>query len=242
MAAPLILTRVEHQAVVTLLEALDGQLLARHDVVFAGGTRLTLALGEYRLSRDVDFLAVDQQGYASLRAEVREPGGVRRLFHKDCPIELPGEARIDQYGIRFPAVVGSTRIKVEFVAEGRIALSPGEAGPIASVPWAAIVDCYAEKLLANSDRWADDAFLSRDLIDLAALRLHVGSIPELAWEKARKAYGLTVVHDLEKAATAFERRLEHRRTCFERLDVRGADALAPFVEALRVESRLLLES
>jgi len=41
MAAPLILTRVEHQAVVTLLEALDGELLARYDVVFAGGTRLS---------------------------------------------------------------------------------------------------------------------------------------------------------------------------------------------------------
>jgi hypothetical protein len=66
---------------------------------------------------------------------------------------------------------------------------------------------------ANSDRWADDAFLSRDLIDLAALRLHVGSIPA-----------------------------EHRRTCFERLDVRGADALVPLIEALRVESLLLLES
>jgi hypothetical protein len=102
---------------------------------------------------------------------------------------------------------------------------------------AAMVDCYAEKFLANPDRWADDAFLSRDLIDLAALRLHVGSIPELAWEKARKAYGLIVVHDLEKAATAFERP-EHRRTCFERLDVRGADALVPLIEALRVESRL----
>ena len=242
MAAPLILTRVEHQAVVTLLEALDGELLARHDVVFAGGTRLTLALSEYRLSRDVDFLAVDREGYASLRAEVREPGGVRRLFSKDSPIELPGEARIDQYGIRFPAMVGTTRIKVEFVAEGRIALSPGIVGPVASVPWAAMVDCYAEKLLANSDRWADDAFLSRDLIDLAALRLHVGPIPKLAWEKACKAYGLTVVRDLVKAARAFESRPDHRRACFERLDVRNADALVPFIEALRVESQSQLES
>ena len=176
MAAPLTPKRAQHQPVARLLDAFDGELLARHGVVFAGGTRLTLAFGEYRISNDVDFLAADRQGYATLRAEVRQTGGTKRLFRQDFQPELPGEARVDQYGIRFPVVLNGVRIKVEFVAERRIALSPGELGPLSSVPWATLADCFAEKLLANSDRWADDAFLSRDLIDLAALRRHVGPI------------------------------------------------------------------
>lgn len=241
MAAPLIPKRAEHQAVARLLDAFDAELLARHGVVFAGGTRLTLALGEYRLSRDIDFLAADRQGYASLRFEVRQIGGSKRFFRQGSEPELPGEARIDQYGIRFPVVLDGVRMKVEFVAEARIALSPGEVGPLSSVPWATLGDCYAEKLLANSDRWADDAFLSRDLIDLAALRHHVGPIPDTALQKARDAYGVTVIKDLVKAASEFARRKEHQRTCFERLDVRGPDDLAASIDTLQAEGLLLLE-
>jgi hypothetical protein len=238
MAALSTPTHAEHAAVVRVLEALNGELLAQHGVVFAGGTRLTLAFGEYRVSRDADFLAADRQGYASLRSEVRQAGGIRRLFVPGHDLELPAEARIDQYGIRFPAIVGGSRIKVEFVAEGRMALMPGEVGPIASVPWAQLVDCYAEKLLANSDRWADDAFLSRDLIDLAALRVHVGPVPELAWTKARDAYGTAVANDLQKAAHAFEAHSDYRRTCFARLEVRQEDQLLLAINDLLVESQM----
>ncbi len=192
------------------------------------------------MSRDADFLATDRQGYASLRAEVREPGGTKRLFLREAAVELVGEARIDQYGIRFPVALGGARLKVEFVAEGRITLEPGEPGLLSAVPWAAVPDCYTEKLLANSDRWADDAFFSRDLIDLAALRLHAGPIPAVAWQKARGAYGTSVVEDLKKAASEFLRRDEHRRRCLERLEVRGADELLAAIEALRTEASVLL--
>ncbi len=42
-----------------------------YGVVFAGGRRLTLALHEYHVSKDADFLAVDRKGYASVRTEVK---------------------------------------------------------------------------------------------------------------------------------------------------------------------------
>ncbi|MBN1605626.1 MAG: nucleotidyl transferase AbiEii/AbiGii toxin family protein [Polyangiaceae bacterium] len=225
----------------SLLEALNGDLLAKHGVVFAGGCRLTLAFGEYRVSQAVDFLAADRKGYASLRAEVRQPGGTGRLFLENAAVELAGEARIDQYGIRFPVVMDGTRLKVEFVAEGRIPLAPGEPGLLSDVPWETLPDCYAEKLLANSDRWADDAYLSRDLIDLAALRVHAGPIPEMAWQKATDAYGMSAADDLRKAATEFARRSEHRCRCFERLDVRGADALSAAMHELCREASSRLE-
>jgi hypothetical protein len=50
------------------------------------------AYGEYRLSRDADFLAADRRGYASLRAEVRERG-VACLFLPGADVRLPREAR-----------------------------------------------------------------------------------------------------------------------------------------------------
>lgn len=227
--------RPEHSTVVAFLEALDGSLLARHGVVFGGGTRIALAYGEYRVSRDADFLATDRPGYASLRAEVRSHGVACLLIPK-AAIELPREARVDQYGIRFPAIVGGHKLKVELIAEGRIELDPGQPGLYSDVPWATVPDCFAEKLLASSDRWADDAYLSRDLIDLAALGLHEGPVPDLAWEKAQRAYGRTVIRDLEKAASRFLERDDHRKRCFEHLDVHGADDIVSSVESLRKQA------
>ena len=55
------------------------------------------------------------------------------------------------------------------------------------------VDLATEKLLANSDRWADSAVHGRDLIDLTMLQL-TGSEFLVARNKAEAAYG-TAVHD-----------------------------------------------
>jgi hypothetical protein len=45
-----------------------------------------------------------------------------------------------------------------------------------------LVDRVAEKLLANGDRWADASTNSRDLIDLAMLKLNT-EFPEVAIAK-----------------------------------------------------------
>jgi len=232
MAASSIPERPEHAAVVKLLRALDGPALSRHGVTFAGGTRIALAYGEYRVSRDVDFLAVDRHGYASLRAEVRERG-VAILFVPGADVQLPREARMDQYGIRLPVVVAGEKLKVEFIAEGRVELDRGQPGLYSDVPWATVLDCFVEKILANSDRWADDAYLSRDLIDLGALTLHEGPIPEAAWLKAEGAYGPTAARDLERAAERFVEREDHQQRCFERLDVRGREELLESIRSLQ---------
>ena len=65
------------------------------------------------------------------------------------------------------------------------------------------VDQVAEKLLANSDRWADDEVDSRDLIDLAMM-LKEGRIPRAAIEKAGRAYN-SIEADLQKAKLHIER-------------------------------------
>jgi hypothetical protein len=51
---------------------------------------------------------------------------------------------------------------------------------------------YAEKLLANADRYRDKGVASRDIIDLSMMVGHWGAVPEAAWEKASKAYGASV--------------------------------------------------
>jgi hypothetical protein len=63
-----------YRAMATVLDALDAEALLRRSCYFGGGTRIALAHDEYRLSRDLDFLCSDREGYADLRYSVREKG------------------------------------------------------------------------------------------------------------------------------------------------------------------------
>jgi Nucleotidyl transferase AbiEii toxin, Type IV TA system len=72
--------------------------------------------------------------------------------------------------------------------EDRIALT-GQLEPQLPVPVLSQVDMYAEKPLANTDRWADRSTASRDLIDVGMMVHHWGAIPPEAWLKAEMAYG-----------------------------------------------------
>ena len=76
----------------------------------------------------------------------------------------------------------------------------------------------ATKLLANSDRWGDDAVMSRDLIDLAMMEPD----PELlrgAMAKAAAAYGKSIAADLDKAIEALRTRPHRLDRCMEALQM-----------------------
>lgn len=213
--------RPRHQSVLAVLAAMDGEALGRCGFAFAGGTRIVLDLDEYRESDDVDFLCSSAAGYGELRLEVTSrayealftSAGLKRLG-------FPREPRLDQYGIRFAVLLGEETIKVELVREARIELDPSVRPPWSPVDCLSIADCYAEKLLANSDRWADRQVLSRDLLDLAALCARHGSIPPEAWRKAEKAYKSAPRADLAKALAMFGSDEAYRRRCFEGLGIR----------------------
>ena len=80
------------------------------------------------------------------------------------------EVRADQYGIRTMLQIDGADIKFEIVLEGRIELEePGPDDRQCGVATLSPLDMAASKLLANSDRWRDDAVMSRDLIDLAMM-------------------------------------------------------------------------
>ena len=60
--------RPEHRAVAGVLDVLDASILSDSGFSFGGGTRIVMELGEYRLSRDLDFLGSDGSGHSRLRA------------------------------------------------------------------------------------------------------------------------------------------------------------------------------
>jgi hypothetical protein len=187
--------RPEHRRIAKLLESLDADLMARHQCLFGGGTAIALKFGEYRESRDVDFLVSSVEAYRETRAIVTTQG-IAGLF--TGPVKALREARMDQYGIRAMLEVGGEPIKFEIVLEGRIVLDvPGPGDVICGVRTLTTSDMVAEKLLANSDRWADDIVHSRDLIDLAMM-LPSGKIPLNAMAKAARAYS-SIEDDLKKA-------------------------------------------
>lgn len=101
--------------------------------------------------------------------------------------------------------------KFEIALEGRITLeAPGPDDQVCGVAMLTPLDMVTSKLLANSDRWRDDAVLSRDLIDLAMIG-PAKDLMQKAMDKARSAYGDSVEADLAKA-------IENLRTRPHRLD------------------------
>ena len=150
--------------------ALDAELLAANGCLFGGGTAIALRHGEYLESVDIDFLVSDRRLPGPARAAHRA-AGVDAIARAPGLLEATREVRADQYGIRTLSPPRVRRIKFEIVSEGRIALEPpGEADRICGVATLTPLDMAATKPLANADRWADDAVMSRDLIDLAMMQ------------------------------------------------------------------------
>lgn len=189
--------RAHHVRIAGVLDALDAELLAASNCYFAGGTAIALRYGEYRESKDIDFLVADDSGYGDLREKVRAPEGFNALTRRPVAVLRPVVA--DQYGVRTLLDVDGEPIRFEIVSEGRIALetpSPGDS--ICGVATLTALDMATSKLLANSDRWADRAVFSRDVIDLAMMEPGPDLLSR-AIAKAESAYRSTIIDDLNKA-------------------------------------------
>lgn len=214
-----------HQQVETILSALNNDFLRNAQCYFGGGTRIVMELGEYRESRDIDFLCASQAGYRLLRESVSERALGSLVTN---PLALAREIRTDQYGIRtFIAVpevadFSAGKVKFEIIREARISLStsPGAALPGVTVPVLSHADSFAEKFLANADRGLDAATNSRDIIDLAFM---IQGWPHDAaaagWQCAAAAYGKTIDHALDAVTTKMKRDLAYRKKCFETLQI-----------------------
>jgi len=206
-----------HQKVITILKAIRSNFFTEISAYFGGGTLLTLSYGEYRRSKDIDFICPVGDGYRMLRSEIYDKN-YKAIFKDFSHITLPREMKVDQYGIRFVVKVEDIPIKFEIVAEARISLQPAEYHEWSDVPCLSFTDSCSEKLLSNSDRWADRAVESRDLIDLSILRLQ-SEIPKNSIIKAESAY--PVMKPLEKAIRFFQSEPVYRSKCFSSLQVQN---------------------
>jgi hypothetical protein len=195
----------EHRAVAAALQAMDHDLLMACQCWFGGGTEIVLDLGEYRLSKDVDFLCADTEGYREIRTRAASQG-IAGLFGNH--VQERRALKFDQYGIRGIITVDGVDLKVEIVKEGRIGLQ-GHPDTGLGVPRLVAADRVAEKLLANADRCQDLSVAYRDAADLGMLALYRGPFTEEALAKAEMVYGNEVGQKaswaLERLSTAEER-------------------------------------
>jgi hypothetical protein len=208
--------RPHHLRIAQVLQSLDGPLLRDHHCLFGGGTAIALRYGEYRESVDVDFLVSDAASYRELRHLLTGPSGL-------AAIQRPGTApwaqvrhvRADQYGIRTTLQIAGEPVKFEVVLEGRLKLdSPGAGDEICGIAALTPLDMAASKLLANSDRWADDGVFSRDVIDLAMMKPPLRLL-RAAVAKAEQAYGESVLRDLAKAIDKLQSRAGWLERCMQ---------------------------
>ena len=208
-----------------VLGALDAGLLAGHGCVVGGGTAIALRHGEYRESMAIDFLVSEVTGYRELRRRLTGADGIQAIVRPGAVLSQARELRADQYGIRTILKVDDAPIKFEIVLEARIALDqPGAKDSVCGVATLTPRDMIASKLLANSDRWADDSVFSRDLIDLAMMKPATRLLRQ-ALDKARLAYGESIDNDLARAIERLLDRQGRLERCMEAMQMTVPAAL-----------------
>ena len=225
--------RPGHHLVLSVLQSLDSGFLEAAGCFFAGGTRIVLELGEYRESRDVDFLCADSAGYRRIRETVREHslGSIQ-----SSDLQLARQVRADQYGVRTVVQHNQSTLKFEIIREGRIALD-GE--PVAGLPVTCLSHrcCFAEKFMANADRGLDMSTLSRDIVDLAfMIQGWSAEDAQAGLALAMTAYGKTVPDALSAVIEKMKQDRAYRSRCISGLAItepetfsRGLRALAKLI-------------
>lgn len=209
-------TRPCHGIVMRVLSMLNAPFLEDAHCYFGGGTRIVMALGEYRESADIDLLCSDRAGYRALRSAVTQNtlGSIARTR-----LVLAREVIADRYGIRTFIDVGGQKIKFEIIQEGRIDIV-GAVDSRFPVPALDPVSCFAEKFLANADRWNDESTLNRDIVDLAFMITGWDAAAARAGRKiATSAYGKAVSASVSKAAKKLRDRKDYCRRCIAGLGI-----------------------
>jgi hypothetical protein len=218
-----------HNDVAAALALLDSPFLETARCYFGGGTRIVLELGEYRESKDIDFLCADVAGYRAMRETISEDslGAVARP-----KLVLARDVRGDQYGIRTAVQAGKQKLKFEIVREARIALQ-GVRVPKIPVSCLTRTHCFAEKFLANADRGMDASTLSRDAVDLAFMIDGWGAKEATSGAAlARDAYGEAIDRELSRVVTRLRGDKSYRARVVEGLAISDTRTLSAGLEAL----------
>lgn len=222
--------REHHRLIARLLKRLNARLLLESQCYFGGGTRIALELGEFRESRDIDFLCASRQGFRTLRESITQKSLGSLML---TPVALAREVRADRDGIRTFFAVDSTTIKFEIVLEGRIDLA-GAMDRKLRVPVLDTDHMVAEKLLANADRGMDESTHARDLVDLAFIAASLGKRGlRGGLAIAQGAYGAAVLKQLESSLTELSASRHRAAGHLKTLGVTDTPTLRKGLKALR---------
>jgi hypothetical protein len=218
-----------HRQVLAILSRLDAAFLERARCFFGGGTRIVLELGEYRESRDIDFLCSDRDGYRTLReaAAARSLGGVAT-----GKLKFARDVRADQYGIRTIVSANGARLKFEIVREARIDIAGDR---VAGIPVRCLTrrHCFAEKFLANADRGLDESTLSRDAVDLAhMIEGWSRQDADAGIALATAAYGNAISRSLESVIAKLREDRAYRNRCIEGLGIANPNVVTAGLRGL----------
>jgi Nucleotidyl transferase AbiEii toxin, Type IV TA system len=211
--------RPRHQLVSCVLSALSPDFLRDNRCYFGGGTRIVMELNEYRESLDIDLLCADLVGYRNIRSQI---SGHSLGSILTTPLSLAREIRADRYGLRTFFDIEGEKVKFEIVFEGRITLTDQDL-PELPIPCLDQMSCFAEKLLANADRWADRSVLSRDIIDIAFMASHWGNIPAKALAIAENAYGACIIKNLKNAVALVQSDVSYLDRCIDLMAVTDSE-------------------
>ena len=194
---------------------MDAELLLRCGCYFGGGTAIVLQNGEYRLSKDLDFLCAEVDGYRELRT-IAVTQAAQGFFGPR--IQLLREFKVDQYGLRAVLSLNGQPIKFEIVRESRIRLA-GAIDPDLGLPTLSVESQFAEKLLANADRCLDRSVAYRDAIDLGFLLSATDQIPAESITAAERAYGYHIRSQIASVFGALSSHVEvDRAVCTLEMD------------------------
>lgn len=217
---------------------MDAAFLEEAECFFGGGTQLVMSHGEFRESRDIDFLVSSKAGLRMLRETLGERS-LGRLFKGR--IHLATEVRAGRDAIRtfLTEDPAAEPVKFEIVVEGRIELE-GDMDPALGVPRLGLPWAIGEKLLANADRGRAKEHRARDVIDLAFVSLDVEETALLAgYGLAEGAYGQAVKRELDEVLKMLNLDAKYRNQCIEDLLIEDVKRLRKGLERLQVLSRLI---
>ena len=146
--------RPEHRAVAAALRAMDHDLLTCCACWFGSGTEIVLGLGEYRLSKDIDFLCSDANGYREMRSLVLSHG-TSALFSGGVREERVFKS--DQYGIR--GIISLSRISrsgSRSCGRAALPLKDNRTGRCGFLDWSSLIEslkrCSRTLIAARTDR------------------------------------------------------------------------------------------
>jgi hypothetical protein len=215
---------------------MDAAFLEKAQCYFGGGTQLVMSHGEFRESRDIDFLVSSTDGLRMIRETVNERS-LGALFKEG--IYLEREVRKERDAIRtfIREDENAPPIKFEIILEGRITLD-GARDETLAVPILSAHCAIAEKLLANADRGRAKEHRARDVIDLAFTSLVIDDdVFRRGYELAERPYGQSIEKELEAVLKMLELDAKYRSLCVEDLLIEDTKALRQGLQRLRALKR-----